>query len=310
MAVSSLVAAGLIAAVLSVSFTAPPEQSTEPATHATESLTAAASPPSLLPSSPPPDEPVPVSAAEQAALAEAVSRAVNEVVPGTEVGLAVHDQLTGKMLTSVHADEQFYTASVVKLLIGIQVLRQANWEVPTGTDRDELAAMLSGSSDWVAAALWGAHGGPAITTEVTALVGLDGTSPPRNPQQWEMTRMSPRDVLRVYQYIDNEMPQQAREFVLTALATAPALATDGFDQFFGIPGALPDTGWAIKQGWMRIDNGLVLNTTGIVGSDRRYLVALLTRQPGGTSFEDGRAAVTAGIAALTPALNVATRTTG
>lgn len=167
--------------------------------------------------------------------------------------------------------------------------------------------MLSRSADWVAATLWKAHGGPAIIGEVVALVGLSDTGPPRNPDQWEMTRMSPRDVLSVYRYIDNDMPSEARAFVLSALADATDLAADGHDQFFGIPGALPDSEWAIKQGWMQINNGLVLNTTGIVGSEGRYVVVLLTRQPGRTSFEDGSTAVTAGIAALIPTLTAGAR---
>jgi hypothetical protein len=249
----------------------------------------------------------PASPDEQAALAEAVSNAVNDAVPGTEIGLVVYDHLTEAVLTSVRADQQFYTASVVKLLIVIQVLRDTSWEVPTGSERKDLVAMLSYSADGVASRLWGAYGGPVIITEVAALVGLSDTSPPRNPGRWELTRMSPRDVLSVYEYIDNEIPRDAREFVLTALANASNLAADGFDQFFGIPRALPDTEWAIKQGWMRIDNGLVLNTTGIVGPDQRYVVALLTRQPGGTRFEDGHAAVTAGIAALASTLTADAR---
>jgi hypothetical protein len=244
---------------------------------------------------------------EQAALAEAVSNAVNGAVPDTEIGLVVYDQLTEAVLTSVHADQQFYTASVVKLLIVIQVLRDASWEVPTGSEREDLVAMLSRSADGVASRLWGAYGGPAIITEVAALVDLSDTSPPRSPGRWELTRMSPQDVLDIYEYIDNEMPRDAREFILTTLANASNLAADGFDQFFGIPRALPDTEWAIKQGWMQIDNGLVLNTTGIVGSDRRYVVALLTQQPRGTRFEDGCAALTAGIAALAPTLTAGTR---
>jgi hypothetical protein len=293
MAAGSVVVAVTVA--ISVSITGRPYESTEQMPVTTETF---AQPSSAF---------ARASPDEQAALAGAVSTAVNDAVPGTEIGLVVYDRLTEAVLTSAHADQQFYTASVVKLLIVIQVLRGAGWEVPTGSEREDLVAMLSRSADGIASRLWGAYGGPAIITEVAALVELSGTSPPRSPGRWELTRMSPRDVFSVYEYIDNEMPRDAREFVLTALANASNLAVDGFDQFFGIPRALPDTEWAIKQGWMRIDNGLVLNTTGIVGSDQRYVVALLTQQPGGTRFEDGHAAVTAGIAALAPTLTAGPR---
>lgn len=288
--VLNLLAAGSVAAVISGSLTSVPDENTGQVPFTAEALAEPFSVPALA------------SPDEQAALAEAVTTAVNDAVPGTQIGLAVYDQLTEETLTSVNADQQFYTASVVKLLIAIQVLRDAGWKVPTGSEREGLVAMLSRSADGVASTLWRAHGGPAITGEVTALAGLADTIPPRNPDQWESTRMSPRDVLSVYKYIDNELPPDAREFVLTALADATDPAADGFDQFFGIPDALPDTEWATKQGWMRITDGLVLNTTGIVGSDRRYVVALLTRHPGGIGFGDARAAVTAGIAALAPTL--------
>lgn len=303
-----MVAMGLVAALaaavagVSLACTRDESASQTSQTSVTVGIPAESSRLAELPPAPPP--PTVMSPAEQAALAETVSIAVNDVVPGAEIGLLVYDRHTNTIITSAHPDEQFYTASVVKLPIVISVLHDAGWKLPTGSDRADLVAMLSRSADWVAATVWQDHGGPAIIERVTALAGLTHTSPPRNPHQWEMTRTSPRDVLAVYEYINNEIPPHAREFILTALTGSTGLAADGFDQFFGIPGALPGTPWAIKQGWMRINNGLVLNTTGLVGTDRRYVVVLLTQQPGGTTFEGARAAVTAGITALAPTLTV------
>ncbi|ASR39586.1 hypothetical protein BAY61_23510 [Prauserella marina] len=237
-----------------------------------------------------------------AALAQEVAAAITEVAPGTRVGLAVHDRLTNTTITSLNADEPFYTASVVKLLIAIAVLHEANWQVPEGQDRADLAAMLSGSSDPVASALWGAHGATDINHEVSALLGLGGTSPPSQPGQWEMTRMSPRDVVRVYEFIDTEMPGPARDFVVGALADATRVAIDGFDQYFGIPDALPGAEKAVKQGWMHIRNGLVLNTTGMIGAEGRYVVALLTEGPAASTFDPATTALTRGVAVLAPTL--------
>ncbi|MEU3274123.1 serine hydrolase [Saccharomonospora sp. NPDC006951] len=240
--------------------------------------------------------------ADDAALAHRVAAAVTDVVPGTRVGLAVHDRLTGTTVTSMNADEQFYTASVVKLLIAIAVLREANWQVPEGQDRTDLAAMLSGSSDPVASALWGAHGTTDINHDVSALLGLRDTSPPSHAGQWEMTRMSPRDVIRVYEFIDAEMPGPARDFIVTALAEATRVAVDGFDQYFGIPDALPGAEKAVKQGWMHISDGLVLNTTGLVGAEGRYVVVLLTEGPSASTFDPAATALTRGVAVLAPTL--------
>ncbi|MFC4001949.1 hypothetical protein ACFS2C_18830 [Prauserella oleivorans] len=298
-------AVGLSAAVLiAVGVTAaahhPPG---EPAGHATTTARAPYSAGVLArPAEPAAPPPTPASPREQANLAAAVSDAVNEVVPGTDIGLAVYDRTTESMLTSINPDEQFYTASVMKLLIVTEVLRQAGWRLPAGEDRTELQVMLSGSADWVANVLWNRHGGTEIDRNAAHLMGLTGTTPPTDPEQWEMTRMTPRDIVTVYDYIDEKMPATAGDFVLDALARTTRIALDGFDQHFGIPAALPNTAWAIKQGWMEIDNGVVLNTTGVVGTGGRYIVALFTLQPDGTGFDSASEAVTAGMAALAPTL--------
>ncbi|MEU6646797.1 hypothetical protein ABZ863_30230 [Saccharomonospora sp. NPDC046836] len=292
-----LMVAGLIATVITVSVTRTPDNETLAAAETPGSTTTPDEPATLSPS------PASASPREQAALANAVSTAVNRVVPGTQIGLAVYDRISGSMLASLNDDQQFYTASVVKLLIATEVLREAGWQVPSGAARDELAVMLSGSSDSVASALWAAYGRTEIDRSAARLMRLSDMSLPSIPGQWEMTRLSPRDVVTVYRYLDERMPQPASDFVLNALSGATRIATDGFDQYFGIPAALPGMNWAVKQGWMEINNGTVLNTTGIVGSDGRYIISLLTRQPAGTGFGPGRAAVTAGIAALAPALN-------
>ncbi|NIJ11258.1 hypothetical protein FHU38_001602 [Saccharomonospora amisosensis] len=250
----------------------------------------------------PDNPPSPLSGDERAALAESVSTAVSRHAPGSKVGLAVYDRLAQSIVAEVNADEQFYTASVAKLLIVTDSLRDAGWALPHGQRRDNLVALLSRSADWVASSLWAAGGGPVIVTETAELIGLEATTPPRIARQWEMTRTTPLDVLAVYDYLSTGMPEAAGEFVLNALSEATRVAADGFDQFFGIPAALPDSEWAIKQGWMRVDNGIVLNTTGTVGLRGRYHVVLLTLQPPSTSFATARAAVTAGVAALAPAL--------
>lgn len=110
--------------------------------------------------------------------------------------------------------------------------------------------------------------------------------------------MSPSDIVKVYRYLHNDMPSDASAFIRDALASAPPRSASGFYQDFGIPDALRDTEHVSKQGWMRIESGVVLNTTGLVGSDQRYAVTLLTEQPADTRFTIGRKAVTAGVEAL------------
>lgn len=295
-----LLAAVLVAAVAAVSIPMAATKHDGVQDELPDEITAASVTPSRT--EPTGSPPSPLSGDERRALAEAVSTAVSKHAPGSEVGLAVYDRLAESMVAELNADEQFYTASVVKLLIVTDSLRDAGWAPPRGHERQDLVALLSRSADWVASSRWARDGGPVIVTDTADLMGLGATTPPRVADQWELTRTTPRDVLAVYDYIATDMPDTAGDFVLNALGGATRVAADGFDQFFGIPAALPDSDWAIKQGWMRVNNGVVLNTTGIVGAQGRYQVALLTLQPQGTSFADARAAVTAGIAALAPAL--------
>lgn len=267
-------------------------------------LTPTTEPSEPLPSSTEPSttQPTPISPEEAAALGKAVTDAIDDVVPGTDIGLMVYDRLTESTVASVNDDSPFYTASVVKLLIGIHILHDADWTIPTGKQREALVTMLSHSHDSIASMLWHSNGAAAIIHETAELIDLSHTLPPNNPRQWELTRMSAHDVLQVYTYIGQHMPPSAGEFLRGALAAAPARAADGFHQYFGIPDAMPDAERAIKQGWMRVNNGLVLNTTGFVGPEHRYIVVLLTQQPLGSDFDAGQEAVTAGIEALTPAL--------
>ncbi|MEU6581798.1 D-alanyl-D-alanine carboxypeptidase [Nocardia sp. NPDC046763] len=53
-------------------------------------------------------------AGSPAALAEQMQSAIQDASPGTEVGIEVVDATTGAVIADLNADQQFYTASVVK----------------------------------------------------------------------------------------------------------------------------------------------------------------------------------------------------
>ena len=137
------------------------------------------------------------------------------------------------------------------------------------------------------------------------LIGLKHTLLPTITGQWGMAKMSASDVVATYQFIAHDMPAASSTLIMNALYHAKKTADDGFPQYFGIPDGLPTTAtWSIKQGWMILKSPVVLNTTGVVGSDNRYVVVLLTSQSAYTSYAKGRNAVTAGITALAPSLTL------
>ncbi len=228
-----------------------------------------------------------------------VFKAVDSVMPGSEVGMLVVDTQTGQPVASYNANEPMYTASVVKLLIAIDLLHSQNWAPDAGTSA-ELERMISYSDDNIANSLWDEDGGNSIVTRMASLIGLTGTQPPDDPAQWGETKMSAQDVVTTYQFIQDNIPVQAQDVLLTGMSDAAATAADGFQQYFGIPDGLPGTTWAIKQGWMLLMSTTVLNTTGLVGlgPTMPYAVAIMTELPAGTSWTAGMNAVTAAAGAL------------
>ncbi len=254
---------------------------------------------SVAPPSPPmttATTPVPGSP-DQAAAAAKVTQAMHAVLPNARVGFAVFDRQNNTVLTSQDADRQFASMSVVKLLIALDALAGDRWAIPDDPTQQELHQMLADSDDDIANNLWTANGGPAIVTRIVGFLGLTGTQPPEDPSRWGDTLITPRDMVTVYRYITDQLPDPSRDLLLSALAATPQTAADGFDQHFGIPDGMPDTTWAIKQGWGTSGSQAVMNSTGLVGTGLRYIVILLA-SASADSYSTVPAAVTAGAGAL------------
>lgn len=233
------------------------------------------------------------------AIGQLVHQAIEAAAPGATVGVLAVDTQTGQPVASYNATEPMYTASVVKLLIAIDLLHSQNWN-PDSATTAELEKMLALSDDGIADDLWGEDGGNAIVTRMADLIGLTGTQAPDDPTQWGEALMSAQDVVATYQFIQDDIPATAEDVLMTGLSGASATAADGFQQYFGIPDGLPGSSWAIKQGWMLLMSTTVLDTTGMVGlgPTMPYAVAIMTELPAGTSWASGSDAVTAGAGAL------------
>ncbi len=226
-----------------------------------------------------------------------VGTAVRKTVPGATVGVEVYDRDTATVLTSLGADHQFPSMSLVKLFIALDVLHQNNWELPGVPMQQRLTRMLSGSDDQIANALWSSNGGPAIVDRVVRLLGLTGTEPPEDPGEWGDTLVTPQDLVTTYNYLADNLPPPAHDLLYNALYHASRTAADGTDQYFGIPEGLPGTTWAIKQGWGSSGAKAELNTTGLVGADARYVVIVLASAPL-SAYRQLPAALTNGTAQL------------
>lgn len=232
-----------------------------------------------------------------AAAAAEVNKATQAVLPNVRVGFEVFDRVNGTVLTRQDADRQVAAMSVVKLLIALDALAGDNGVRPDRATRRELHRMLADSDDQIANELWAAGGGPAIVTRMSRLLGLRGTRPPADPGTWGDTLTTPRDVVTAYRYITDHLPQADQDLVLGALADPPQIAADGFDQYFGIPEGMPGTSWAVKQGWGTSGSRAVMNSTGLVGPQWRYVVVVLASAPV-NSYSRLPAVLTAGAGAL------------
>lgn len=234
---------------------------------------------------------------EEAAAVAEVNRATQEVLPNVQVGFEVVDRLNGTVLASQDADRQVAAMSVVKLLIALDALSRDDGVGLGDLTQRDLHQMLAISDDQIANELWSTGGGPAIVTRMVSLLGLTGTRPPDDPREWGDTHTTPQDVVTMYRYITDRLPNTDQDLILGALADAPEIAADGFDQYFGIPDGMRNLSWAVKQGWGTSGSQAVMNSTGLVGPEWRYIVVVLASAPT-RSYSTLPTAVTAGVGAL------------
>jgi hypothetical protein len=171
------------------------------------------------------------------------------VPSGVTAGYVVFDRQAGKVIAHRQAHHRFRSASVVKILIALDYLERQKNPIPT-SDVALLKSMLRGSDDGAATTLWRRGGQREIIDRMARKLRLTDTGPPpaAKPGFWGYTAISALDITRVYRYLLERADSRVRGIVLGHLQKAQQCATDGFDQYFGIPRAVPRP-WAIKQGW-------------------------------------------------------------
>lgn len=250
-----------------------------------------------------------------------------EIPPGVTAGIAVYDRQTGEFTELLNQDMQFRSASVVKLLITLDLLwdRGPEYAIPDA-DRERLDVMLQRSDDDAASYYWTELGGAAVIDRMVDRLGLTNTAgPPAGyPGYWGYAAFTAADTVRIYQYILDDAPAPVRDFIMNNLHSSKRCASDSYDQWFGIAGSF-ERPWAIKQGWSGFDSGgcsvgaaqsaiagsaklgpldvdlssEALHTTGTVGENDRTIIAVYTLHPDGTPYATAYSKVNA----LTRTLN-------
>jgi hypothetical protein len=231
--------------------------------------------------------PTTTAPALQRGLAQAaVDAAQGKAAGSTQLAVAVLDRGTGELAVGGRGNEPFYTASLSKLVVIVDVLDRRRLEGLSVSDAD-LALFrraLGPSDDNAMTALWDRFDGTGAVGRVRERLGLEGLSAPRRTGEWGEVEVTAADYVRIWRHVLEEMPPEDRDLLISDMAAAPPVAHDGFDQAFGLLSPAvrgPDGPGAVaKQGWMCCFSGqYYLHSAGALGADRRFVLALLTRVP-------------------------------
>jgi hypothetical protein len=181
------------------------------------------------------------------------------------------------------ADRPLPTASMVKLFLAEDLLHRARWDglELREDDPELLRVMITESDDRAASVLWVRYDGERAVREVARRYGLTGTVPPPVRGQWGRTLTTARDLARFLSLLPVVAHPDDADTLLGWMRATTPVASDGFDQRFGLFGTAGVA--AVKQGWMCcVDRNRHLHSAGVVG---RTVVVLLGEAPGDVGFD-------------------------
>ncbi len=198
------------------------------------------------------------------------------------VGLAVLDRQSGTYLDNgSSAHTAVGSASVIKVLLAEELLHRAGLgEVELGpSELARMETMLVDSNDGAASSLYRQFGGVDLITAALARHGLTESGPPANPQYWGNTMVTAHDVVIFYaNLLAGSLAPPDQAYLLGLLRSIAPVATDGFDQVFGVNGVDSTSPAAVKQGWMCCLDGVRnVHSTAVLGHQDRYVVVILTQ---------------------------------
>ncbi|MGH3914091.1 MAG: serine hydrolase, partial [Pseudonocardiaceae bacterium] len=214
-------------------------------------------------------------------MAVAAAAGVTATTPEVVLGAAVLDRKTHEVSVNPAATVPVFAASLVKVLVAVDVLgRRHSGSAVSDRDVMLITQALGPSDDEAMNVLWSRFDGPGAVERVAQQLGLADTRPPTDPSQWGETLTSAHDVMVLYRHVLDAMAPADRDLIMDSIAAAPPIASDGFDQTFGLLDAETSADTVAKQGWMCCQGGrITLHSAGTVGPDRRFVVVLLSTQP-------------------------------
>jgi beta-lactamase class A len=211
-------------------------------------------------------------------IADAVSHDINAALAGRTSTVAVGVDDPGFGVTCrLRADQNFDSASVVKVIILGALLRQAQEQhrYLTPQEDQEATIMITKSDNDAATALWQALGRAALQ-HLLRLAGMNQTV--LGPDgYWGLTQITAQDQLKLLSLLDNAntvLNGASRHYALDLMSRVVAA------QRWGVPAGTP-IGFTIhvKNGWLaRPTRGWRINSIGsFSGHDRTYAIVVLTQ---------------------------------
>ena len=213
--------------------------------------------------------------------------------PGT-VTAAVADLNTG-VVSQYRPGTLVGTASLVKVDILEAVLHQAEVQGRSLTpeEQQEATAMIDESDNDAATDLWDEAGASRGLATYNAALLLGATAPDPSGS-WGLTTTTAADQVTLLRaLVDPASPLDAgsRTFQLALMGQVDAR------QAWGVSGGLdPGTAVQLKNGWLPLPGGWLVNSEGLVtGSGRHYAIAVLT---GGDPSQQAGEDTISGLSAL------------
>jgi hypothetical protein len=248
----------------------------------------------------------------QAEMGTAVGQASSYAASrGNSVGISVIDRETGALYENALAHTQMRSASVPKVLVAESLLdRNRRGEIAlTQRDRDLMWSMVARSDDAAMSDLYSRFGGLNMIVSVVGKYNLTEIGGPPTASYWGMYQITAHDITKFYLgVLDGGLAPVDRDLLVSLMRAATPTGVDGFDQYFGIPRGLPGETWGVKQGWMCCQEGQRrLHTTGILGSDNRFIVSVLSQSPQSLSYAYAAETLTTVVRTLFPGGSIPAR---
>ncbi len=193
------------------------------------------------------------------------------------VDIALYDRTTGETISYDGTNEQFKTASIVKMSILARIL-MLDQAAGHGMTPDQLAnatPMMTASDNDTASALWNEAGGAAGMQDSFRQFHADATVA-GSGGYWGATLTTPEDQLKVV----NEIAYPGNLLTPESAAIESDLMRRVVpEQRWGVNGGVPeDVSVALKNGWYPHDSGWTINSVGhINGLGVNYTIAALTK---------------------------------